>query len=155
MVTQCNTYALPRLPVGLGCLARKLGRPPRRVQTVPAQANTASHNGAASQSFHASYRRVSAVFVHAWSSLIWLRLFNQTEFSDITLLIHGKPLPAHRFVICTQSKYFEKAFRNFAEGETRTMTLEAATEAAYWRVFKYLYTGDYPDDLPDLASEGK
>lgn len=83
-----------------------------------------------------------------------LRLFNRVELSDITFLIHGKPLPVHRFVVCIQSRYFENAFRNFAESETKTMTLNAATEAAYWRVFKYLYTGDYPDDLADLTSEG-
>lgn len=83
-----------------------------------------------------------------------LRLFNRTELSDVTLLIHGKPLPAHRLVLCLQSDYFGNAFRNFIEGETKTMTLDAATEAAYWRVFEYMYTGDYPDSLSDLASGG-
>jgi hypothetical protein len=84
-------------------------------------------------------------------------MFKQTQFSDITIYIHGKALPAHQFVVCIQSKFFHNAFRddNFAEGETKTMKLDAATEAAYWRVFEYMYTGDYPNQLSDIETEGR
>lgn len=83
-------------------------------------------------------------------------MFKQAQFSDISIFIHGKALPAHQFVVCIQSKFFENAFRedNFAEGETKTMSLDAATEAAYWRVFEYMYTGDYPDQLTNIETEG-
>jgi hypothetical protein len=64
-------------------------------------------------------------------------------------------LSAHQFVVCIQSKFFDNAFRNFAEGETKTMNLDAATEAAYWRVFEYMYTGDYPDQLSGIETEGR
>jgi hypothetical protein len=83
------------------------------------------------------------------------RKFKQTELSDITIYIHGKALPAHQLVVCIQSKFFDNAFRNFAEGETKTMNLDAATEGAYWRVFEYMYTGDYSEKLSDIETEGR
>lgn len=50
--------------------------------------------------------------------------------------------------VCTQSEYLEKAFQDsFAEGSSGVLAYNDGSEAAYWRVFEYLYTGDYPDNL--------
>ncbi|KAF1952619.1 hypothetical protein CC80DRAFT_422155, partial [Byssothecium circinans] len=76
------------------------------------------------------------------------RTFNDTKYSDATVIIHGKELPVHKFVICTQSEYFAKAFQAaFVEGCSGELTFDNGSGAAYWRVFEYLYTGDYSDDL--------
>ncbi|KAJ6276571.1 hypothetical protein J3E71DRAFT_187155 [Bipolaris maydis] len=76
------------------------------------------------------------------------RMFNDTRYSDATVVIYGKNLPIHKSVVCTQSKYLEKAFQDsFVEGSSGVLTFNNDSEAAYWRVFEYLYTGDYPDDL--------
>jgi hypothetical protein len=75
-------------------------------------------------------------------------MFNDARYSDATVVIHGKILPVHKSVICTQSAYFEKAFQNaFVEGSAGVLTFDNDSGAAHWRVFEYLYTGDYSDDL--------
>jgi len=64
------------------------------------------------------------------------------------ILIHGVTLPVHKSIICIQSVYFEKAFQEaFVEGSSGVLTFNDGSGAAYWRVFEYLYTGDYSDDL--------
>ncbi|KAH5617516.1 hypothetical protein HBI23_255110 [Parastagonospora nodorum] len=76
------------------------------------------------------------------------RMFEDARYSDATVVIHGRELPVHRSVICTQSEYFEKAFKEaFAEGSSGVLTFNHDSAAAHWRVFEYLYTGDYSDDL--------
>ncbi|KAH7119540.1 hypothetical protein B0J11DRAFT_582072 [Dendryphion nanum] len=75
-------------------------------------------------------------------------LFNSLKYSDATILIHDVKLPVHKSIICIQSEYFEKAFQEtFVEGASGLLTFNDGSGAAYWRVFEYLYTGDYSDDL--------
>jgi hypothetical protein len=75
-------------------------------------------------------------------------MFNDKKYSDATVVIHGRQLPVHKSVICTQSEYFEKAFLDgFIEGSSGVLKFDNDSGAAHWRVFEYLYTGDYSDDL--------
>jgi hypothetical protein len=77
-------------------------------------------------------------------------MFNDTKYSDATVHIHDVKLPVHKSVICIQSAYFEKAFQDvFIEGSSGVLTFNDGSGAAYWRVFEYLYTGDYSDDPPN------
>ncbi|OAL42711.1 hypothetical protein IQ07DRAFT_525636, partial [Pyrenochaeta sp. DS3sAY3a] len=71
--------------------------------------------------------------------------FNQATHSDVTILIQGVSLPAHRFVICPQSSYLEEACQQTFSKDERIIKCEQGSGAAYWRVFEYLYTGDYSD----------
>jgi hypothetical protein len=76
-------------------------------------------------------------------------MFNDIRNSDATVVINGIKLPVHKSVICTQCEYFEKAFQEtFAEGSSGVLTFNNESGAAHWRVFEYLYTGDYSDNLP-------
>jgi hypothetical protein len=85
-----------------------------------------------------------------------LRLFNNAEHSDATVRIQDKILPIHKTIICTQSAYFRNAFRaEFVEGSTGLLTFDDGSGAAYWRVFEYLYTGNYPDDLANHFEGGE
>ncbi|KAI0994485.1 hypothetical protein K3495_g13697 [Podosphaera aphanis] len=86
------------------------------------------------------------------SSGIWsASLFNNPKFSDVTIKIFDVVLHAHKTVICSQSKYFEKALQEgsqqFLEAGTKTIEFKEGSGAAYWRVFEYLYTGHYSDEL--------
>ncbi|KAF2844533.1 hypothetical protein T440DRAFT_316582 [Plenodomus tracheiphilus IPT5] len=75
-------------------------------------------------------------------------LFNNTKYSDAKIRIHHVILPVHKPIICVQSDYFAKAFREeFVEGDTGVIVFEEGCGAAYWRVFEYLYTGDYLEEL--------
>jgi len=75
-------------------------------------------------------------------------MFNDATYSDATAIIQANELPVHRSIICTQSEYFEKAFQEaFVEGCSGVLKLDNRSGAAHWRVFEYLYTGDYSEDL--------
>ncbi|KAF2187347.1 hypothetical protein K469DRAFT_570324, partial [Zopfia rhizophila CBS 207.26] len=55
-----------------------------------------------------------------------------------------------------QSPYFAKAFQEaFVEGSTGTLEFQEGSGIAPWRVFEYLYTGDYSDELSNKDLEGK
>ena len=82
-------------------------------------------------------------------------LFNDAKYSDATVRIHDVALPVHKIIICLQTEYFEKAFRKeFVEGSSGTITFSEGSGAAYWRVFEYLYTGDYLGELSTDKFEG-
>jgi hypothetical protein len=84
------------------------------------------------------------------------RLFNNTNYSDAEIHIHDVILPVHKSIICIQSDYFANAFRpEFVEGDTGVITFKEGGGAAYWRVFEYLYTGDYSEKLSTDKFEGK
>ncbi|KAH6612379.1 hypothetical protein C7974DRAFT_77384 [Boeremia exigua] len=75
-------------------------------------------------------------------------LFNNTNYSDAKIDIHDVILPVHKSIVCIQSDYFAKAFRQeFVEGDTGVIKFRQGDGAAYWRVFEYLYTGDYAEKL--------
>lgn len=73
-----------------------------------------------------------------------LRLFNNEEYADSAVHIHGVKLPIHKFVVCIQSMHLNVFFG----GESsQVLKFDDRSVTAYWRVFQYLYTGDYSDDL--------
>ncbi|KAK7177394.1 hypothetical protein PSPO01_16560 [Paraphaeosphaeria sporulosa] len=75
-------------------------------------------------------------------------MFNEAKYSDAAIRIHDVVLPVHKSIVCIQSDYFEKAFREeFIEGSSGAITFKEGSGAAYWRVFEYLYTGDYLEEL--------
>ncbi|KAI1001651.1 hypothetical protein K3495_g6548 [Podosphaera aphanis] len=97
-----------------------------------------------------------------WNS----RFYNNPRYSDVTIKIFDVVFHAHQIVICDQSEYFERALiqngpQQFIEAETKTIEFKEGSGAAYWRVFEYLYTGDYSDQLsttefsddPDLLKD--
>jgi hypothetical protein len=82
-------------------------------------------------------------------------MFGDSTYSDATIYIHGVKLPVHKSVICTQSEYFETAFHEvFHEGDTGVLAFDHGSAAAHWRVFEFLYTGGYSEELKD-AIKGK
>ena len=84
-----------------------------------------------------------------------LSLFNQETYSDITILIRNVTLPAHRLVICLQCPYFEDKFPDTFAQRKGILEFQQGSGIAYWRVFQYLYTGDYSDEATNKDLEGK
>jgi hypothetical protein len=66
------------------------------------------------------------------------------------------PFAAHRIVLGNRSPYFDDLFQSgFKEGITREISFEKDSPHALWRVFQYIYTGDYSDEPSEaLSSEG-
>ncbi|KAM3497191.1 hypothetical protein MY10362_009450 [Beauveria mimosiformis] len=78
-------------------------------------------------------------------------LFNNAKLSDVTINIHTQQgatkLSAHSFVLAAISPYFRRALEGkYAESESKEFTFDQDSPHAYWRVFEYMYTGDYSDD---------
>ena len=52
-------------------------------------------------------------------------MFNRTEFADVSVMIGSISVPAHRLVLCLQSRYFLKALEGgFEEGSTKRLQCE-------------------------------
>lgn len=50
-------------------------------------------------------------------------------------------------VLAIQSKFFEKALNeNFKEGKDKEFHFKEGSAHSYWRVFQYMYTGDYDNE---------
>ncbi|WPH02750.1 Hypothetical protein R9X50_00561800 [Acrodontium crateriforme] len=81
------------------------------------------------------------------------RLLNSHQYADVTIMIGTVPIPAHRFVLCSQSRYFEDALEGkFVEGSSKTLTCPTNMEQSYMRVLQYLYTGAYDNTSSNLIT---
>lgn len=80
------------------------------------------------------------------------------EFCDITLLLDGAPLPAHKSILAARSSYFEAMFRSFMP-EDNTVKIAIGemvpSHQAFHSLMRYIYYGDVtmpPEDSLYLFS---
>ncbi|KAI1109571.1 BTB/POZ domain-containing protein [Nemania sp. NC0429] len=79
------------------------------------------------------------------------KLFNNPDHADVKIFIGEHELPAHSVVIASQSPFFEKALNgSFRESKAKQFLFKEGSAHAHWRVFEYLYTGDYADEANDV-----
>jgi hypothetical protein len=82
-------------------------------------------------------------------------MFGDPAYSDATIYIHGMKLPVHKIILCTQCEEIEELFcEKFNQGKKYVLSFNEGSGAAYWRVFEFLYKGDYSDQMP-VGLEGK
>ncbi|KAI1312950.1 BTB/POZ domain-containing protein [Xylaria venustula] len=75
------------------------------------------------------------------------KLFNNPDHADVKVYIGDLELPAHSVVLVTQSAFFQKALsENFREGKDKQFQFKEGSLHAHWRVFEYLYTGNYTEE---------
>lgn len=75
------------------------------------------------------------------------RQFNNPDFADVKIYIGAYELPAHSLVLASQSPFFQKALNsNFREGKDKKFHFTEGSAHAHWRVFEYMYTGDYTEE---------
>lgn len=56
-------------------------------------------------------------------------------------------LPAHSIVLASQSEYFKKALDSpMKEGIERKFEFSEGSMHAHWRLFEYIYRGEYSHD---------
>ncbi|KAK7177395.1 hypothetical protein PSPO01_16561 [Paraphaeosphaeria sporulosa] len=140
----------------------------RTVASVRSQASTSVWGNGAQESMSenkVAYQAVEAVeppeldeFDSRQNTLTscMARMFNEKTHADITISMQNVSLPAHRFIICPQSLYLEQACHQaFSKGERTLNCSHQGEAAAHWRVFEYLYTGDYSAHLcnPDFEDD--
>ena len=82
--------------------------------------------------------------------------FNSEDLSDVLLIFGDVRIPAHRLILSARSGYFKKAFgAGLSEAETKEFKFDSGYEHAYFRVFQFMYTGDYSDSAaPNIAVPG-
>ena len=83
------------------------------------------------------------------------RLFNNAKYSDITIRLGETEvdLPAHRMVIGLQSHWLDEFIANYPSGTPAILCWQGASAHSNWRIFSYLYQGDYSEDTA-MALEG-
>uniref|UniRef100_A0A7E4W8Y9 BTB domain-containing protein n=1 Tax=Panagrellus redivivus TaxID=6233 RepID=A0A7E4W8Y9_PANRE len=77
----------------------------------------------------------------------------RTENSDVTLIVEGTEIPAHRAILSDRSEYFEAMFSSkFMEANLDKVELKETNLKTFQRVLKYIYTGCmdylYTGDIP-------
>jgi len=64
--------------------------------------------------------------------------FNQKDFSDITLVVEGKEIYAHKLIICTRSEVFKKMLSTqMKEGISNVITIEEFSYSTVLKVFSF------------------
>ena len=68
--------------------------------------------------------------------------FNDSEFSDVTFLVDGREIFAHKIILCTQSTYFDRIFKSgFRESKEKQVLIEDCSADTFMVMMEYLYTG--------------
>ncbi|KAK4232676.1 BTB/POZ protein, partial [Achaetomium macrosporum] len=75
-------------------------------------------------------------------------LFLSDKYSDMTITCGGRELKAHRAIVCSQSRFFDKAFSGgFSEAVTGVIDLPEDDPDVLERFLQFLYTGTYDDGV--------
>ena len=70
------------------------------------------------------------------------KLFDQQLHTDVTFLVSGQRVRAHRALLASQSAYFEcLLYGPMMEGSSSEITLEDTPEEAFRELLRYLYSG--------------
>lgn len=71
----------------------------------------------------------------------FLNILNQPEFSDITLMVEGKPIYCHQVILASRSVYFEASFsHDFAEKEQRVATYNDVPYEFFMMFLRHIYS---------------
>lgn len=85
-------------------------------------------------------------------------LLNKREFSDVTLMVDGKPIYAHQVILASRSTYFEALFtHDFAEKDLRVVDFNDSgiTYDQLFQLLKHIYSDNMKIDskfIYDLLS---
>ncbi|KAI3545671.1 hypothetical protein CABS02_09209 [Colletotrichum abscissum] len=81
-------------------------------------------------------------------------LFNKSDHADVKIRIGEFELPAHGLVLAAHSPYFKKALKgNFQESESKTFQFREGSAHAYWRVFEFMYTNNYSEEVESIEAQ--
>ncbi|ETW05966.1 hypothetical protein, variant 7 [Aphanomyces invadans] len=82
-------------------------------------------------------------------------LFQQdATYSDITFLVQGKPIVAHKAIVAAQSTHFQRMFSSgMRESHQSTIVITEWTHQAFLHMLEFLYTGYVENLTVDSALE--
>lgn len=71
-----------------------------------------------------------------------LQLLEKKKYTDVTFIVEGHQVPAHRCVVASQSDYFDcLLFGSMKEARSDEITLEDTPLEAFRALLKYMYCG--------------
>ncbi|KAH7248163.1 hypothetical protein B0J15DRAFT_449434 [Fusarium solani] len=75
------------------------------------------------------------------------KLFTSGQFADVTIHLGDEfVLSGHSCILATRSEYFNKALNSgLKEAHSKEFRFSEGSVHAYWRVFQFIYTGDYSE----------
>ncbi|KAI0534169.1 hypothetical protein GGR58DRAFT_505583 [Xylaria digitata] len=82
------------------------------------------------------------------------KLFNNPKYANVKFHIGEYELPAHSVVLASRNLYFKKALgENFCEEQMKQFHFEekGISMHAHWKVFEYMYTGNYLENAAGTA----
>ena len=69
-------------------------------------------------------------------------LLEKDLHTDVTFIVEGSPVPAHRVIVASQSEYFDHLlYGRMKESKASTITLEDTHLEAFRLLLMYMYTG--------------
>jgi len=77
------------------------------------------------------------------------RLLNNSDFSDITFVVEGKRIFAHKAILVAQCEHFHAMFsgERFAESRKSEIEIPQWSYTAFMSMLEWLYTGHTPREL--------
>jgi speckle-type POZ protein len=70
------------------------------------------------------------------------RLFEDMQFSDVTLNVHGRQFQAHKCILASSSKVFEAMFNHpTKENITNQVVIEDIQPEVFYELLRFIYTG--------------
>ena len=85
--------------------------------------------------FASNSSSVTSSYVHELKELI-----NNEEFSDVTFIVEGRPIYAHRAILAQRSAHFAAMFRSgMRESTEREVQMHSVSYAAFLLLMEYIY----------------
>lgn len=81
-------------------------------------------------------------------------MVDNPQFSDVTFVVEGQQVHAHKFILYARSEYFRRMFTSgYREATDKTITIPDVSYDVFLAVLSYLYTGTSKDIDPQMACE--
>jgi speckle-type POZ protein len=69
-------------------------------------------------------------------------MFNEMPFSDVTINVHGREFPAHKYILATRSQVFAAMFNHpTKEKLTNQIVIEDVEPEVFHQLLRFIYTG--------------
>jgi len=84
----------------------------------------------------------------------YLKLFETSNNADVTFLVKNTRIQAHKLVLSTRSKYFERMFDSpLRENESNEIVVPDVEPNVFKAMLEFLYSGLPPRNLTDVSLE--
>ena len=81
-------------------------------------------------------------------------MVNNEQFSDISFVVEGRTVHAHKFILFARSEYFRRMFTSgYREASEATIPIGDVRHEVFLCVLAFLYTGKAREIEPEMALE--